>query len=217
LIAYNQWLRINQQTGIDKHFALYRACCATALSWRKRQMRIFRLVHDSNSFQFLLPQRERDGEFLYTFDGNSRINGWQPPLMKCYKKRGLKKGSFYQFSGGVIIVDQLTLDILGREDFDKVGEILPLECEGSLFHLVNITRVVDCLDMLGSEWEGGEPDEGELVHYSFDVEKLTADGLFKIPQTSLTEILLAESVQSATTFRSRVEQFNLKGILFEEI
>lgn len=180
-------------------------------------MRVFRLRHDSNSYQFLLPQRERDGEFFYTFDGNSRISDWQPPPMKCNKKRGLKKGSFYQFSDGVIIIDQSTFDVLGHESFDEVGEILPLDCDGSTFYLVNVTRVVDCLDVLGSEWEGGEPDEGELVRYSFDLGKLKTDGLFKIPQTSLTEIFLAEGGQSAITFRSSVEQFNLKGILFEEI
>src|SRR6266542_652906 len=180
-------------------------------------MKVYRIAHDSNHYQFLLPKREKDALFFYDFDGTSRAVNWRPPPMTLFTKGKLQRGDFFQFAQGVVISNSRGVDALNVAFFEPAGELLPLTVGKEMYYVLNVTRCIDCLDEETTTREGDDPIvPGSIVQYRFRSQALPAIGLFKIPETARTEVLLVEGIRDRDDeFSAIAERHALTGLQFE--
>jgi hypothetical protein len=78
-----------------------------------------------------------------------------------------------------------------------------------------MSRVVDLLDPKKTVYENpSEPSDDEIVEYAFRTPRF--DGLFKIPQTSWTEVFYVErSGSDISAFEEALQEYDLRGLEFE--
>jgi hypothetical protein len=100
------------------------------------------------------------------------------------------------------------------------GELLPLPHKAEMLHVLNATECVNALDEDTTEWIYGKTTGTRIGirRYSFYANRLLEGPLFKIPETSATDILTIEGMKDPDDeFKGRVEQLGLTGLRFEEI
>lgn len=94
-------------------------------------------------------------------------------------------------------------------------EIIPLQCKGREYFVVNILNIINALNYNKSEFEVFPSGlVVDVTKYSFLKEKLEGVNIFKIflnDRISVTKIFVSE------TFKNIVEENELKGFKFEEV
>jgi hypothetical protein len=139
--------------------------------------------------EWLLAVDNRDYDLL-TFNGIPRATSWKPIRMRRLKftERGQfrRPCDFPAGSGG----DNVFMSHAAREKLgpylDKYGEFLPLSCDEGNFWTFHVTHFVDALDENASDVLRASDDPGRIlmIHkHVFRPEKLTADWMFKLPQS----------------------------------
>jgi hypothetical protein len=94
----------------------------------------------------------------------------------------------------------------------RSGELLPVAFSdgGGRLHVLNVTRVVDCLDLSVEEWEQG------LAEPRFVEHRLGESELFKVPLLAGAHTFCLEWA-GEESFRSRVEENGLSGLGFTTV
>jgi hypothetical protein len=137
---------------------------------------------------YMLPIDSNDYDSL-TFDGRPRASSWNPirmgppmwldgqPQQPC----DFPNGSV----GSYLITNKVAKEKIGPH-LNKYGEFLPLRSEEGQFWAFHVTHFVDALNEHASDVLRS-PDEPKVVlmihKHVFRPEKLTADWMFKLPQS----------------------------------
>ncbi len=180
-------------------------------------MRVYRIRSDGNRYQYFLSEREEDWEKL-EMDCVPQIETWSPPPVFIYKPK-LRQGDFYNFGSGILITSPRATEAL-RTHLEMAGELLPLPHADQTYTLLNVLECINCLDQERTEWVYGQTTGARIgiKKYVFHPDRFSESRLFKIPETSKSEILVVEwNEESEDEFRNAVEAAQLKGLLFEQL
>lgn len=106
---------------------------------------------------------------------------WKKPLVKFRKKRKQHPDfCWLDDSCEFPLFSQNAVDALG-EVMRSDGELLPVDCEGTTFHVFHALKVADYIDWNLSQVTRNEyGDVEEFVDYVFDHSLLEGIGLFRI-------------------------------------
>jgi hypothetical protein len=147
------------------------------------------------------------------FDGTEFGDSWPRIEVDFYDKEvEIKIGNFYDVGlGGVgIACDDITLEKINHSIRDEV-EYLPIYKPDMRLNLLNITNIIDCLNVGGSNVKYSS--DGIHIIYekklAFYTDKLIGVNLFKIPE-------LVYSHDFATDrFKNLIESAGLTGLEFQ--
>ena len=182
-------------------------------------MEIFRIRINSNEFQSFLPVDTNIWQTdVLKMNCVPKLSTWRSPEVYVHNPK-LEKGDFFHLcSGGFVIGTPVANEL--RTIFEIAGELLPLTHNGLPFYLFNVLECVNCLNTKKTEWVIGKTTGAKIriKNYQFDKNKLSESTLFKIPETSATEILCVTGLKdSEDEFKTRVERAGLKGLIFERL
>lgn len=185
-------------------------------------MRIYRVFVDVNAYQtFRIDSAKWTGDFLsaVTLDGSRRLSQWSSPPVYLDDPR-MKRGSFSAFELGCnLVVGEASVEPI-RDLLELSGELLPLQNGKQTVYAVNVTECVNCLDEEKTKWIIGKSTGARIgiEKYAFFAERLSESPVFKIPETSKSEILTVEGMKDPEDeFKPRVESLGLDGLKFELI
>jgi hypothetical protein len=172
---------------------------------------VYRIVPDWDKYRFF----NSDDEALlkWRFDGKPIGTQWQP--LNVYVPYPLHiEGDFWGcFQRNAIFA--VTPERRGSiESFlDQSCEQLPLEYEGRVFTIANVTHVVNCLNKKRSQYDPEFPDL--IEQYVFHPRRFEFS-LFKIPETRMKDVLCVEGIAGPEDeFKGAVEKYKLKGLRFD--
>jgi len=98
--------------------------------------------------------------------------------------------------------------------FNKFGQkIFKINNNGTIFYVINVTDLIDCLDYDNSEIKRF-PSSGRVmrvIKYVFKIEKLRNTTIFKLPEFPKAISYVTEE------FKNVVEENNIKGFKFKEL
>ncbi len=180
-------------------------------------MEVYKIKPDVNQFQSFLPVDDAIWKTdVLKFDGNSKLQTWQPPpVYVLYPKKAL--GNFFRISAGAFAFDSAADEMI-RGVCEMAGELLPLPYKGETYFVLNVLECIDCLDGDSSKWTltaGG--DRIGVAKYMFYKNRFSESSIFKIPETARGELLTVSGRDEDVEFKSIVERAGLKGILFEKV
>jgi hypothetical protein len=180
---------------------------------------VFRVYVDVNIFQTFLPVNEC---FWATNDSVMncvpKMRNWRTPEVYIFNPKRVC-GDFFHFLPDALVVGASGLEKI-RDILEMAGELLPINCDGVEYSLLNVLECVNCLDVKKSEWliskSTGEPFR--LKKYRFHQNRFSESTLFKIPETAKGEILCLSGVKDPEDeFKAQVESLGLKGLIFERV
>lgn len=180
-------------------------------------MKVFRIHNDINNFQYFLTEQENDWEKL-VMDCTKMLKRWAPPPVFIYKPKH-KQGNFFNFDSGLLTCDPEATETL-RSYLEMAGELLSLPYEGKEYSILNVTECINCLNQEKTEWIYGKSTGSRIgiKNYSFHPNRFSESVIFKIPETSKTEILVVEGLKDPDEeLQFVVESTGLKGLVFELI
>lgn len=155
---------------------------------RTRAPNVYKIWHSEGS-EWLRPANTEEHRLLI-FDGKPRARSWKPVAMKRLKDFGdgrpVRPVDFPCGSGG----GDLPMTDAARRKLgpylEKYGEFLPLSCDEGKFWTFHVTHFVDALDENASDVLRASDDPDYILmilKHVFRPEKLTADWMFKLPQS----------------------------------
>ncbi len=166
---------------------------------------VYKPKQDFSRYQFLVEVEDSVPSMhgLYGEVGNE----WTPPKLKVDSSaRKLAAGDFWNFGGPPLIASERAANAL-KPLMRDVGEVLPIPFDGGELFLLNITRVVDCIDQEKTDWKGD--DEIHFKSPFFRVGKLADVPAFRVPEC-IPIVYVQEN------FKLAVEAHALEGLLFLE-
>lgn len=177
-------------------------------------MNVYSLSLDVDHYQSLeLVDLDSDWEAMYKFDGNS-IEEWQPLRAKVFfddeLETQLPPGDFPSLFADEPALSQRAVQVL-RPLIEGNGQLLPLQCTGGEYFILNVTNVVDALDERQSEIVRF-PDGKRVLdikRFVFVPAKLQNVDIFKLPQQPLGRVFVTDG------FVKTVRDAGLVGINFE--
>jgi hypothetical protein len=146
-------------------------------------------IQHGEEYDWMLPI-DRDDYELLIFDGKPRASSWKPVAMRRLKDfrdgRPSHPCDFPCGSGGTyLIMSEAAKEKIGSH-LKRYGEFLPLRCDEGNFLAFHVTHFVDALDEDASDVlrSPDDPNVVLMIHkHAFQPEKLTADWMFKLPQS----------------------------------
>lgn len=182
-------------------------------------MKVYRIQHDVNNFQYFLPEDPNIWQTdMLTMNCSSKIKKWVPPKVYSYKPH-LKIGDFWNLGTGMLVTTAKATKILATF-LEMSGELLPLPYQEEEFTILNITECINCLDHTNTKWVYGETTGAKIriEEYAFHPDRFSESTIFKIPETCKTQILVIEGLKNPEDeFKHIVEETGLLGIDFEQI
>jgi len=120
-----------------------------------------------------------------------------------------KIGNFVNCTGA-LMCDNYALEKL-MSYIEKDVEILPMCVESRELNVLNVIRIIDCLDKGGSDilYFSNSEDVMDIKKYAFFTEVIGKHCIFKIPQLVRTDIFATD------TFRDKVLEHQLTGLKFD--
>lgn len=183
-------------------------------------MKIYTVDIDSNNVQWIIPiVPEEELLNILSFNCIPKKNQFDAISWYVFNPKA-KKGNFYVGVTGALIFDQAVYDSDLFTLFEMAGEILPIYLEsGETLYALN---VLECINMLNKEgtiydiYDDGT--KGRILNYSFHKNRISESSIFKIPETSNSEILTYSGVQdSDDEFFNLYKKLNFKGLIFKEV
>lgn len=178
-------------------------------------MEIYELLHDSNRYQNLIFENEREWEKIHgKFAGYPISNIWAPISVKVFQDDDYNKElppSDFPTLGNLLVFSQHALDLL-KEVLNGNGEILPLLCKDCLYSVYNVTHLTNALDTNNSIID--RFDDGEImqiVKYEFNKQILKIAPIFKLKQTPHSDVYVTN------VFVEHVQKSGLTGFDFRLI
>ena len=172
-------------------------------------MKIWELIADVNNFENLQRIGDFDLEMLQSFDGRSKINDWKPLLFKgMYGNR--QWGDIVDYHGHMPIVTRKVIEAT-QDLLDNNVEVLPVLCEGHELFLLNVTKVINCIDYTKAIYKNFKSSNRIMCFkkFAFLEEKIKSEHIFKIKELPLFGVLVSDE------FRQRIIDNGLKGFKFE--
>lgn len=182
-------------------------------------MKIYRIISEVNKFQSLALNDEslwQTGQF--TFDCVAKNKNWIPPLAYILNPKH-RKGDFPYLCPGAIVCNKKANNIL-FDFFEMSGEILTLKNENQEFYILNILDCINALNQEGTVWKYSKRSGAKIgiEKYSFHPNRIPEPPLFKIPETSKSEILTYSGIKDPEDeFITAYNKSGLLGLLFEEL
>lgn len=171
-------------------------------------MIIWEISDDEISIE-IATKNETDFDKPPNFTGSSYLDNWTPFQVITLKKG--TKGDFTQLLKGVPVFPKKTLDVMDSL-VQRDVEYLPLIHEELELYIINVIKVIDCVDMDKSIVN--KFDSGKLMSFKKICllgERLKdVPNIFKIPDKS-THVFVTDA------FKNRVLEAKLKGFVFKEI
>ena len=137
-------------------------------------------------FEWALPVRDADHEYLWRLDGTSRRATWRPmPIARLAVDDAgepLAEADLPWLGGHVLVLRERAAVTLAPL-LDRYGELLPLACPDADLWLFNVLTVVDALDEDNSELV--RFDDGDILdvaRYEFRADVAAGMAVFKVPQ-----------------------------------
>ncbi len=137
-------------------------------------------------FEWVLPVRDADHEYLWRLDGTSRRATWRPmPVARlAVDDEGKPRAEAdLPWLGGHVLVLRAHAAATLAPLLDRYGELLPLACPDADLWLFNVLTVVDALDEENSELI--RFDDGnilDVVRHEFRPDMAAGMAVFKVPQ-----------------------------------
>jgi hypothetical protein len=182
-------------------------------------MEIHKIRLDSNIYQSVVPKDDNIWKNnLLKLDAQPKLETWKTPAVYVHNPKK-KRGNFFHVCSGGIVVDSIALEKL-RDFFEMAGELLPIDNDGEILHLVNILECVNCLDDRKTQWILGKTTGAkiDIKKYEFYPDRISESTLFKIPETAAGEVLATSRIKDPEDeFKSVVDREGLTGILFEKL
>jgi len=183
-------------------------------------MKIHRAKADAKSYQWIMPSVQEDDLLdLLTFDCEAKSQFWVEANWYCFNPKQ-KKGNFYTLgSSSSFAFDKEVYESNLFPLLEMAGEILPIQLGMETLYVMNILECVNTLNDEKTDWET-YPDGSrrKISNYYFHNDRISESSLFKIPQTSKTEILTYSGVKDPEDeFKSLYEKLNFSGLIFERL
>ena len=182
-------------------------------------MNVYRIVEDVNLCQsFCLEDESLWQTDSLLFDCAKKKDSWNPPSVYVLNPK-LKMGNFIYLIPGALICDQIATEAL-RDILEMSGELLPILHEGKEYTILNVTECVNALNQEKTEWKYSKRSGAKIgiAHYSFHMNRFPETSLFKIPETSRSEILTYSGLKDPEDeFITICQKQGLTGLLFEEL
>lgn len=179
-------------------------------------MKIYKLKHDSQHFQYFLP-KEGERDPFASMDCTSLKEVWSPPAVSI-PRPDLARGNFFNFGDGFLIADARAIEAM-RVILGASGEFLPLPYDGQLYTVFNATACFDALDHELTTWrpatEGRPPS---IERYVF--KRIPMHPTFKIPEEDSTSLFYTIGNLDPSAYDLRrlfVQPDGLKGLILEEV
>lgn len=174
-------------------------------------MRVYRLRSNEDSMDLML-DRSVSAEHLIEskFKGDSKLPMWTPPIMYTNNKR--RYSDFPRYLSGQPIVSGKVKDIIFPIVVEDV-EALPLEHSELKFFMLNVIKVIDCVDYSRSVIKlTGKGNFARFIKLIFDFSKIPEKTyMFKIKETAVVQVFVTDA------FKEFVELNGLKGLDFSEV
>lgn len=174
-------------------------------------MSIYLIQPDVNNYRGLLfTDMEKNWELVYCFlDGIQMKKAWIP-LMVEPDEDGGPYGDFPVLCSTIPAISGRAANAL-EPLLSGNAELLPLRCDAGEYYALNVTCVVDALNVEQSEI-AHFPDGSimDIKRFAFHALRAPANDIFKIPQIG-TRLFVSER------FVQTVEQHQLKGFLFSAV
>lgn len=184
-----------------------------------KNMKVFRIDINPNIFQTIYPDVTDEEILLYSeFDCNLMNERLKKVDWYIFNPK-LKKGNFFSLGhGGALVFDE---DVKNSRLFtllEMSGEIIEIEIKQKKYFLLNVLNCIDALNENASTfyyYKNG--NRGRILNYSFHADRVTECPIFKIPQTSKSEILLRDPFDISDDFVSIYKMEKLTGLEFVEL
>jgi len=174
-----------------------------------RKMKIWILDCDVENYENLTWENEIDIDYIQSFDGAEKINGWKPIQVKrMYYNRVFSNTP--GFSPHIPVFDESAIKELSDLLMGS-AEILPLKCESGSFYAINVINVLDCIDYEKSSYKTFRDGKRimRFTKHAFCQDKIRDANIFKIKDGPLKRPFVSDK------FRNRVIESNLLGFKFE--
>ncbi len=180
-------------------------------------MTVYELLVEDGFQSLDFEDHEAGREWLkkFKFDGSPLKRRWKPPVL-CNRTPKRKKPDLWAFPcrGTPIAFEPQAAELLS-DVLKRAGELLPFTLEGRELVVLNVTRVVDCLDAKKSDIPKDLP--WVVRDFVFKPKKVT-EPLFKILQQAEGTTKVAEGVADPSEeFKAIVDASGLKGIRFRQL
>ena len=180
-------------------------------------MQVYKIKLDT-SFQRFIPIDEAVWSTgLLKMDCHKKLSDWQGLDVYNFNPKR-KRGDFSHLCSGGFVVEPRVYRLL-QTPFEIAAEALPIRCDGEELLLINIIECVNALNVDESRFKINSDETINRcfpIEYVFHSRRMTQSSLFKIPESSLTEIFyVSDMVEEEEDFKLVTEQQKLSGIRFE--
>lgn len=171
-------------------------------------MKIWLLDCDVDNYDNLTWHDDINIDEVQTYDGRKKLANWNP--VKVKRMYGKKFSNSPGLSSHIAVFDKIAVETLKDLLFGN-AEILPLICEDGEFSVINVTKVLDCIDYENAEYKTYRDGKRimRFTKYAFDISKVKNEHLFKIVDEPLRRPFVSD------VLRNRILSNNLKGFKFE--
>lgn len=186
-------------------------------------VKVFRIRPDVNRWGYLVPApgETAAGDEL-VFDGSSRAWSWRP-LHLGHRPPGKAPPDFMKLGHGALVLQEAARK-LTQPLLERCAELLEVHLlddtlsHAKLAHVVNLTRVVDCLDPEGTEWVEVQGRRVHVKRYCFRPEALPEVALFKVEGLERDRVFTVSGRgDRGQDFKRLVEGAGLTGLVFEQV
>lgn len=185
-------------------------------------MKVYSVKTDIKFSQSVLPEIEERYVFdLLHFDCERKIAHWPEIDWYVFNPKE-KEGDFYSLGGnGAFVFNQRVYDSELFDLLEMAGEILPIQLEdgGPTLYVLNVLECVNALDKKNTVFDVyDDGTRGRILQYAFHPNRITESPLYKIPETSKTEVLTYTGVKDPEDeFKTLYEQLDFSGLVFSEL
>ena len=183
-------------------------------------MNIFSVKVDSNKYQWIMPQVDEKELLNYTtFNCEQKFNEWKQVEWYSFNPKSTE-GNFYSIgSHGAFAFDEAVYQSDLFTLLEMSGEILPINLENRKLYILNVLECVNALNEGSTKWDiYDDGSKGRIIDYSFYEGRLSESTLFKIPQTSKSEILVYSGIKDeGDEFMKLYQKLGFTGLVFDEI
>lgn len=171
-------------------------------------MKVWILDCDVDNYENLTWKNEIDIDFIQSFNGTEKKKDWKPIQVKRMYDRTFSNTP--GLSPHIPVFDKKAIDVLSEFLIGNAG-ILPLACEEGDFYVINVVKVVDCIDYEASKYKTFRDGKRimRFTKYAFDEKKVEGVHLFKIKDEPLKRPFVSDD------FKERILDNNLTGFKFE--
>lgn len=171
-------------------------------------MKIWMLDCDVDKYENLMWEEGLDINEVNSFDGREKAKEWNPIKVKRMYDREFSNTP--GFSSHIPVFDADAKNVL-QDLLEGDAEVLPLDCDAGDFFVINVTRVLDCVDYEKSSYKTFRDGKRimRFINYVFKSDRVASHHIFKIPDESLRRPFVSDE------FRNRVLESGLTGFVFK--